>query len=156
MIRRVHSMDAPTRRSFERSGRRLNAESVRHGRGQGRQCRATRSLDEDEKAYVEANIISNDVQGGRSPAIISEPGMCAGLWTFRTHPTREKADIRITEGNPRGGYIHATTDETPAGAGGVALALGYQWNGAVAIQHVPEEWRGVRSVLTPSVQPCSR
>ena len=30
----------------------------------------------------------------------------------------------------------------------VALALGYQWNGAACIAHVPEEWRGVRTVLT--------
>ncbi|MBD8896222.1 Bro-N domain-containing protein [Desulfovibrio desulfuricans] len=32
----------------------------------------------------------------------------------------------------------------------VSLALGYQWNGAACINHVPEEWRGVRSILTPS------
>ena len=31
----------------------------------------------------------------------------------------------------------------------VALALGYQWNGAARIAHVPEEWRGVTSVVTP-------
>lgn len=30
----------------------------------------------------------------------------------------------------------------------VALALGYQWNGAACIAHVSEEWRGVRTVLT--------
>lgn len=32
----------------------------------------------------------------------------------------------------------------------VVEALGYTWNGNAAIRHVPEEWRGVRSVLTPS------
>lgn len=32
----------------------------------------------------------------------------------------------------------------------VAKALGYRWNGAVCIAHVPEEWKGVRTVLTPS------
>lgn len=32
----------------------------------------------------------------------------------------------------------------------VALALDYQWNGVAAIQHVPEEWRGGRPILTPS------
>lgn len=32
----------------------------------------------------------------------------------------------------------------------VALALGYQWNGFKNIQHIPEEWRGVESVSTPS------
>ncbi len=32
----------------------------------------------------------------------------------------------------------------------VALALGYQWSGIRNIQHVPEEWRGVESVSTPS------
>lgn len=31
----------------------------------------------------------------------------------------------------------------------VAEALGYVWNGAARIQHVPEEWRGVTSVVTP-------
>lgn len=30
----------------------------------------------------------------------------------------------------------------------VALALGYQWNGVSCINHVPEEWKLVRSVLT--------
>lgn len=32
-------------------------------------------LDDDEKANVEANIITDDVQGGRNPLIISEPGL---------------------------------------------------------------------------------
>ena len=34
----------------------------------------------------------------------------------------------------------------------VALALGYQWNGSACIAHIPEEWRGVRTVLTPSAE----
>jgi len=32
----------------------------------------------------------------------------------------------------------------------VAEALGYTWNGTQRIEHVPEEWRGVTSVVTPS------
>lgn len=32
----------------------------------------------------------------------------------------------------------------------VAEALGYQWAGIRNVQHVPEEWRGVESVSTPS------
>ena len=32
----------------------------------------------------------------------------------------------------------------------VALALGYAWNGMKNLQHIPEEWRGVESVSTPS------
>lgn len=32
----------------------------------------------------------------------------------------------------------------------IALALGYEWNGSSRIAHVPEEWRGVTSVVTPS------
>lgn len=32
----------------------------------------------------------------------------------------------------------------------VAEALGYTWNGTARIEHVPEEWRGVTSVVTPS------
>ena len=32
----------------------------------------------------------------------------------------------------------------------VAEALGYTWNGTSRIGHVPEEWRGVTSVVTPS------
>lgn len=31
----------------------------------------------------------------------------------------------------------------------VALALEYEWNGQARIAHVPEEWRGVTSVVTP-------
>lgn len=31
----------------------------------------------------------------------------------------------------------------------VAEALGYQWNGAPRIAHVPEEWKGATSVVTP-------
>lgn len=31
----------------------------------------------------------------------------------------------------------------------VALALDYEWNGVARITHVPEEWRGVTSVVTP-------
>lgn len=31
----------------------------------------------------------------------------------------------------------------------VAVALGYQWNGAQRIEHVPSEWKGVTSVVTP-------
>ena len=32
----------------------------------------------------------------------------------------------------------------------VCEALGYQWNGASRIAHVPDEWRGATSVVTPS------
>lgn len=32
----------------------------------------------------------------------------------------------------------------------VAEALGYKWSGIRTVQHVPEEWRGVESVSTPS------
>ena len=32
----------------------------------------------------------------------------------------------------------------------VAEALGYTWNGTARIEHVPAEWRGVTSVVTPS------
>lgn len=32
----------------------------------------------------------------------------------------------------------------------VAKALDYEWNGMKNIQHVPEEWRGVETVSTPS------
>ena len=31
----------------------------------------------------------------------------------------------------------------------VALALGYQWNGSSRVSHVPEDWKGVTSVVTP-------
>ncbi len=31
----------------------------------------------------------------------------------------------------------------------VAEAIGYEWNGTARISHVPEEWRGVTSVVTP-------
>jgi hypothetical protein len=32
----------------------------------------------------------------------------------------------------------------------IATALGYEWNGASRISHVPAHWRGVTSVVTPS------
>lgn len=32
----------------------------------------------------------------------------------------------------------------------VAESLGYKWNGSSRIAHIPEEWRGVTSVVTPS------
>lgn len=32
----------------------------------------------------------------------------------------------------------------------VAVALGYNWGGSATIKHVPTEWMGVNSVLTPS------
>ena len=32
----------------------------------------------------------------------------------------------------------------------VALALGYEWNGNARIAHIPAEWMGVTSVVTPS------
>lgn len=32
----------------------------------------------------------------------------------------------------------------------VCEALGYTWNGTARIEHVPEEWRGITSVVTPS------
>jgi len=32
----------------------------------------------------------------------------------------------------------------------VAEALGYKWNGTKTVGHVPEEWRGVESVSTPT------
>jgi prophage antirepressor-like protein len=32
----------------------------------------------------------------------------------------------------------------------IAEALGYTWNGSARIEHVPQNWRGVTSVVTPS------
>ena len=32
----------------------------------------------------------------------------------------------------------------------VAIALGYTWNGSARVAHVPEQWRGVTTVVTPS------
>jgi len=34
----------------------------------------------------------------------------------------------------------------------IAEVLGYTWNGVARIEHVPEQWRGVTSVVTPSGQ----
>ena len=41
----------------------------------GNVSQAVSYLDDDEKGYADANIISNDIQGGRAPLIISEPGL---------------------------------------------------------------------------------
>ena len=46
----------------------------------------------------------------------------------------------ITDGNGEPWFV----------AKDVAKALDYRWNGAVCIAHVPEEWKGGRTVLTPS------
>ena len=50
-------------------------------------------------------------------------------------------DVRIDEGED-GNLWWVAKD--------IAERLGYVWNGAQVVAHVPEEWRGVRSVLTPS------
>lgn len=52
-----------------------------------------------------------------------------------------------------GNEIRVTKDENGEPwfvAKDVALALGYEWNGSSRIAHVPTEWRGVTSVVTPS------
>lgn len=46
----------------------------------------------------------------------------------------------ITDGNGEPWFV----------AKDVAKALGYQWKGVATIGHVPNEWRGVYSVQTPS------
>lgn len=50
---------------------------------------AVSSLEDDEKAYVEANIINNDVQGGRHPLILSEPG----LYSLVIRSTKQEAKM---------------------------------------------------------------
>jgi prophage antirepressor-like protein len=52
-----------------------------------------------------------------------------------------------------GASIRVTCDEQGEPwfvAKDVAEALGYSWNGSARIAHVPERWRGVTSVVTPS------
>ena len=49
-------------------------------------------------------------------------------------------DVRIVEGED-GNLWWVAKD--------VAERLGYVWNGAQVVAHVPEEWRGGRSILTP-------
>lgn len=51
----------------------------------------------------------------------------------------EKQPIRITNIDGEPWFV----------AKDVAEALGYQWNGAQRVEHVPEEWKGVTSVVTP-------
>jgi prophage antirepressor-like protein len=50
-------------------------------------------------------------------------------------------DIRIVQ-NEKGEPLWVAKD--------VAEVMGYVWNGASRIAHVPEEWRGITSVVTPS------
>lgn len=52
----------------------------------------------------------------------------------------ESKEIRVFENN--GEVVVVAKD--------LAEAIGYTWNGSARIQHVPEEWRGVTSVVTPS------
>jgi phage antirepressor YoqD-like protein len=62
-----------------------------------------------------------------------------------------KADIQIFK-NSQFGEVRVTevNGELYFVAKDVAEKLGYKWNGTDCIKHVPEEWRGVSSVLTPS------
>ena len=53
---------------------------------------------------------------------------------FQNHPVR----IEMVDGEPW--WV----------AKDVAEAMGYVWNGTDCIRHVPDQWRGIRSVLTPS------
>jgi Prophage antirepressor len=53
----------------------------------------------------------------------------------------EKKEIRVvTDGQGEPNWV----------AKDVAEALGYEWKGTSTISHVPQEWRGVYSVCTPS------
>lgn len=55
--------------------------------------------------------------------------------------------------NFNGADIRVITDDDSAiwfVAKDVAEDLGYVWAGTITIAHVPDQWRGVRSVLTPS------
>jgi prophage antirepressor-like protein len=52
----------------------------------------------------------------------------------------ESNTVRVERG-PDGRPVFVAKD--------VAEALGYTWNGSAAVAHVPEEWKGVSSVLTP-------
>jgi prophage antirepressor-like protein len=55
--------------------------------------------------------------------------------------------------NFNGAAIRVITDDDSAVwfvAKDIAEDLGYVWAGTLTIAHVPEQWRGVRSVLTPS------
>ena len=52
----------------------------------------------------------------------------------------------------RGDEVRVVLDESGEPlfvAKDVALALDYDWNGAARLAHVPEEWKGVTSVVTP-------
>jgi anti-repressor protein len=48
--------------------------------------------------------------------------------------------VRVVDMNGEPGFV----------AKDVAERLGYEWNGNARIRHVPEDWRGVTSVVTPS------
>jgi anti-repressor protein len=59
-----------------------------------------------------------------------------GIQIFKNN---QFGEVRVTE---IGGEMHFVAKD-------VAESLGYKWAGIATIQHVPEEWRGVNSVLTP-------
>lgn len=62
----------------------------------------------------------------------------SSLRTFEFESTQKVRTVQGEDGKP----LFVAKD--------VAEALGYVWNGSAAIAHIPEKWRGVRSVLTPS------
>lgn len=70
--------------------------------------------------------------------ITEEEGIVNEIIIFNTPKGRDVRVINDAKGEPW--WV----------AKDIAEALGYVWNGTPMVAHVPEEWRGVRSVLTPS------
>jgi prophage antirepressor-like protein len=95
--------------------------------------------------------------GGRNnkaPAFVKEEAMTvlqmnSAVQTAMPVPVNQ---VSIFD-HPEFGAVRVTRDEADEPlfiAKDVCEALGYTWNGLPRISHVPEEWRGVTSVVTPS------
>ncbi|MDR1510798.1 MAG: hypothetical protein LBS53_14325, partial [Synergistaceae bacterium] len=59
-------------------------------------------------------------------------------------------NLRVFDFENRQGRIVIVDGEPWFIAKDVAAGIGASWNGETSIKHVPEEWRGVLSVYTPS------
>ena len=72
---------------------------------------------------------------------------------FEERKEREKMENQVAVYSFRGENVRTVKDKNGDVwfvAKDVAERLGVLWNGATSIAHVPEEWRGVLTVNTPS------
>jgi prophage antirepressor-like protein len=97
---------------------------------------------QSEAVEVETQTLSNgavfDVAGNDGTPSVDTSAGTGVLTQFVSPEFGRVRTIKDDDGN----FLFVAKD--------VAIALGYEWNGVARIAHVPEEWRGVTSVVTHS------